>query len=283
MAYFPVRADFLNAAKFSPADVLHGVSPSKAIVSRPGFLRVFADGAPEDACFFGREGPGDAAPLIWLDGDLSKRVDGVWSVDDFYAEQSPLSVQVWAEQVSISLNRTFVALGRPGTFGSSGNHQERRRRREVVIVSEVLTALKAAFGWKVLDIAGFSGGGHLVAALLAEREDIGCAVIASGNVSVAKRNATLGWTCDVTGFNDFIDPVDLAVRVAADPPRRLIVLTDPEDRIVPASCQVHYVERLRDFGVRVDHRTLSALDYGHHDLRNCALLAAAANAWRAGN
>ena len=185
--------------------------------------------------------------------------------------------KTWAEQVSVSLDRTFLALARPGIYGSSGDHKERRRPREVAIVGAALDALKAAFGWKVIDLVGLSGGGHLVAALLAERDDIGCAVIASGNVSVRHRNADQGWQTDITGFSDFADPIDLVARVANSPPRQVIVLTDPEDKIVSAASQSAYVAGLREAGVSVDHRLVRALEPTRHVLREAALLAAAAN------
>ncbi|MFM0609414.1 hypothetical protein PQR05_33300 [Paraburkholderia sediminicola] len=39
-------------------------------------------------------------------------------------------------------------------------------------------------GWKYVDLAGLSGGDHLVAALMARRDDINCAMIASGGVAI---------------------------------------------------------------------------------------------------
>jgi len=186
-------------------------------------------------------------------------------------------VQEWAEQISVSLDRTFVALARPGIFGSSGNHQERRRPREVAIVGAALDALKAAFGWTTIDLAGFSGGGHLVAALIADRSDVGCAVIASGVVSVRQRNAEMKWETDVTGFSDFVDPIDPIERVAQCPPRQVIILTDPEDKIVPSASQSAYVAALRKVGVSVEHRLIRALEPTRHVLHEAALFTAAAN------
>ena len=116
-----------------------------------------------------------------------------------------------------------------------------------------------------------------MAALIADRSDIGCAVIASGNVSVRQRNAEMNWETDITGFSDFVDPIDLVERVAKSSPRRLIVLTDPDDRIVPAASQSAYVAALRKAGVAVDHRLVRALEPTRHVLREAALLAAAAH------
>lgn len=168
-----------------------------------GLIRLNVDGTPENVRFYGLQLGGIAPPLVYFSGDCTQKIDGVWSVFfEDYARQSPLAVQEWSEQMSISLGRTFVGLARPGISGSSGNHQERRRPREIAIVNAALDAMKKAFGWSVIDLSGFSGGGHLVAALIAARSDIGCAVIASGNVSVRQRNAVMKWDADVTGFSD---------------------------------------------------------------------------------
>jgi hypothetical protein len=277
MIRFPGRSDFEKSARFSPDDVLQGVRPEPLAPLQAGRLRVQVDGTFEDVQFYGREGRPNLAPLVYLSSDCLQKLDGVLSVFPSYGEASPLTMQDWAEQVSVSLDRTFLALARPGIYGSSGDHKERRRPREVAIVGAALDALKAAFGWKVIDLAGLSGGGHLVGALLAERDDIGCAVIASGNVSVRRRNADQGWQRDITGFSDFVDPVDLVARVAKSPPQRVIVLTDPEDKIVSAASQLEYVAALRGTGVSVDHRLVRALEPTHHVLREAALLAAAAN------
>ena len=251
--------------------------PCQTFPAKQASLRLWGDGTPEDVRFYGKEGDAKVAPLVYLSSDCMQKVDGVWSVFKSYGEQSPLTVQEWAEQISVSLGRTFLALARPGIFGSSGDHRERRRPREVAIVGAALDALKAAFGWTAIDLAGLSGGGHLVAALIADRSDIGCAVIASGNVSIRQRNAEMNWKTDITGFSDFVDPIDLVERVAKSPPRRLIVLTDPDDRIVPAASQSAYVAALRKAGVAVDHRLVRALEPTRHVLREAALLAAVAH------
>ena len=75
----------------------------------------------------------------------------------------------------------------------------------------------------------------------------------------SQRNAEMNWETDITGFSDFVDPIDLVERVAKSPPRRLIVLTDPDDSIVPAASQSAYVAALRKAGVAVDHRLVRAL------------------------
>ena len=277
MIRFPNAAAFADRPCFDASEMLQGSRPQPERADEPGRIDVVVDGIPDTLCFYGRvAGPEDDPPLIYLEGDSSRRDAGTWTVFEGYARQSPSLVQRWAEQVAVAMNRTFVVLARPGVYGSSGNHQERRRPREVALVDAALSALTAAFGLRSLDLGGFSGGGHLVASLMAKRSDIGCAVIASGNVAVRQRNAELGLDADITGFADFVDPIALVAEVARHPPQHVVVLTDPEDRIVSAACQTAYVAALRGAGVAVDHRLLPALEPSGHALNDAVLLAAAA-------
>jgi poly(3-hydroxybutyrate) depolymerase len=87
---------------------------------------------------------------------------------DIYTRLSPATMQREAEQYAAASGRTFVNLARPGVFGSTGHHLQRRREREVALVDRALNRLKELFGWSRIDLAGMSGGGHLVGALLAQ-------------------------------------------------------------------------------------------------------------------
>ncbi len=193
----------------------------------------------------------------------------------YYSTGGPLEVQRHAEAWATSANRPYIHLARPGILGSSGNHIDRRREREIALVNAALDRLKRAFQWEMLNLAGHSGGGHLVAALMARRSDLNCVVIASGNVSVRQRNEAMTGDAnrDVTGHSDFVDPVDLVNEVARHPPEKVIVLTDALDRSVSAVHQQHYVDALGKAGVAVEHRFVVADDPDHHMLDKAAHLA----------
>ncbi len=189
-------------------------------------------------------------------------------------QRRPMTCRRWPSSCRASFDRPYIHLARPGILGSSGHHLDRRRPREVALVDAALTRLKEHFGWRRLNLVGQSGGGHLVAALIARRADIGCAVITSGNTAVAQRNRENGWTTDITGHADFLDPIDHVAEVARHPPAKIIVLTDPQDERVSASVQTAYVEALRRVGVAVDHRFLPATGKLRHDLQLPGILAA---------
>ncbi|WP_144161514.1 hypothetical protein [Paraburkholderia sp. BCC1885] len=89
------------------------------------------------------------------------------------------------------------------------------------------------------------------------------------------RNQERGLRADVTGYSDFVDPIDLVSDVAQHPPNKVIVLTDPKGKTVSALVQAAYIQALRHVGVAVEHRFLPPTDAPHHVLRQAAILAAA--------
>lgn len=252
---------------------------------QPGRIWVELNGAADSLCFYGREDPQSARnPLMLLEGDaISKNRDtGQPEFGEQYLKSSPLKMQLDAQRLSIAMGRTVVNLARPGTNGSTGDHRERRRPREIALVKAALDQLRDEFKWSQVDLVGQSGGGTLVALLMARCDYIGNAVISSGNLAVWQRIRERGEQLDVTGFSDSVDPIDEVAGVAQHPPRTIIMLTDPLDQRVSASSQRFYASALKDAFKAVnlpdplDHREITADEDEHHRLRMAALLAAAA-------
>jgi len=258
--------------------VLSGVPFTEADCDGLGRLRVEVDGSPDCLRFYGDIGTSRLNPVVFLEGDVVTRDgDGVgWRVIDIYTQLSPDLLQSEAAQYAAASTRTFINLARPGVFGSTGHHLQRRREREVALVDRALDRLKEQFGWNRIDLAGQSGGGHLVAALLGRRTDIDHAVIASGAVAVRERLRERGLTFDVTGYADFVDPIDLVPLVASHPPAKVVLLTDPQDRVNPATTQTAYFEALRRHGINAEQRWVMAVGPDHHRLRLAAIIAALA-------
>jgi dienelactone hydrolase len=269
----------LTDTPFDAGDVIRGVPVDPAWRDQAGRVRVEIQSRAESLRFYGAlAGGSDAEPIIYLEGDAisrGNRFNGDVVVGDRYLRLSPRLMQAEAEQFAAALQRPFVNLARPGVFGSSGDHGQRRREYEVQLIDAALDRLKDAFGWRRLNLAGQSGGGHLVAALIARRTDVGLAVIVSGNVAVAKRNLEMKRDVDATGYADFVDPLDTVAAVAQSPPGHILMLTDPGDTVVSAAVQDAYAAALRQAGVAVEQLFVPSLDPRHHDLRLPAILAAA--------
>ena len=267
----------MDEVPFSADDVLQGCLSGDGRGAHQ--ILVSVEGRDDCLRFYRAEaGTEKRSPLVFLEGDVVHLTSPygeppLWSVAAFYQKLTPNLMQGEVNFYAASAGRTLINLARPGIFGSTGRHLERRRPREVALVDAALDALKARFGWKSFDLAGFSGGGHLVGALLARRDDIGCAIIASGNVAVRQRGTALGLTTDVTGYADFIDPIDYASEIARRQPKRVIMLTDPMDRIVEARFQTAFGAALTDAGVNVEQRMIAAADTDRHNLRHAAIIA----------
>jgi dienelactone hydrolase len=175
-----------------------------------------------------------------------------------------------ARTTSAELGVPFIWLGRPGAYGSSGDHRQRRRFREVALVNAALDAIKAHHAIDTLVVAGQSSGGHLVAATLATRTDIVCAVAGSGVIAVAERIRLHRWPADATGFTDFYDPIDHIGTISKDPRLRIFIVGDPHDANVPFASQRLYFERAKAAGLHAVLIEGSATGSEHHGLNATA-------------
>jgi hypothetical protein len=128
-----------------------------------------------------------------------------------------------------------------------------------------LDALKERHGYKRFHLVGQSGGGHTVALLLQMRTDIGCAVMASGVVSVKTFERDLGNTVGSI-IRAFPDPIDSVGKLQQQPGRRMIVVSDPEDKVVSFRSQREFVERVKSKGLPILQITAAAGDTYFHGL-----------------
>lgn len=185
--------------------------------------------------------------VVYLHGDDPVRVEAGTGAEAEMARALQAAARRWAT----ALGRPYILLARPGVFGSTGDHAMRRSPREVALVDAALDRIKARHGLKRLVLAGMSGGGHLVAALLPRRADISCAVVTSGVVAVQMRARLRGWPA--TGRADAVDPMDevglLARRIAPGKGPRVFIVGDPADRNTPFAAQRAYYRALRRHGI----------------------------------
>lgn len=165
-----------------------------------------------------------------------------------YRDNGPTALQSHTQKNAAYYGLPYIRLSRPGVYGSSGDHKQRRRAGESLIVNAALDAIKRRHKIKQFHLSGQSGGGHVVAALLPRRNDVRCAVITSGVVAVAMRNFERGWSTDITGHDDFYDPIDHIREIAPDPARRIFIVGDPGDTNVPFSGQSAYYRMLKSAG-----------------------------------
>src|SRR5204862_373366 len=125
--------------------------------------------------------------------------------------------------------------------------------------------LKARHGFTRFDLAGQSGGAHTVAGLVQMRNDVRCAVMAAGSLAL-KSSLSLRGIKNVAGFKDLYDPIDFVATMQRRPGQRMIVLSDPDDQIVPLRPQQEFVARAKAKGLSILHIGADAGTADHHGL-----------------
>lgn len=202
---------------------------------------------------------------LWLNGDVlgpggkdaRKRQSGFGPTEMVALEQSLFT----------RFGVPTIFLGRPGTYGSAGKHYAMRGRPiEARLVAAALDGLKARYGIRSWALGGHSGGGTLVAEMLARRDDLRCVVISSGAAAYRAYLQARGLWKPGQALARF-DPSASLDKVKADPARRIFVIGDPRETNVPFSSQTLYFEGLKQRGHAAWLLPLEkANDARHHDL-----------------
>ena len=231
---------------------------------------VHVDGVGDCVRYYaGRLEPG-AHPraMVFLHGD---RIAGTRTGNNLqslanYVRTTPADIQRQVDGWAQSVGMPYIFLARPGAYGSSGDHTQRRRPREIAVVAAAFDAIAVKHQIARFGLAGQSGGGLLVAALLAYRRDIDCAALSSAASSNQKRLELLNRRVDTTGYHDSVDASRLVDQIRKDPPPRIFVIGDIRDKTVPHASQLDYLAKLQSAGlspVRIDGK---ARDTNFHSL-----------------
>src|SRR5262245_59329910 len=200
-------------------------------------------------------------PVVFVHGDLGDPKNPN-ALNQSSALMTAGRMQRETHRQSRSYSGPYIAIGRLGAYGSSGDHRKRRTLLEIRVVLAALDELKTRYGFKRFHLAGQSGGAHTVAGLVQMRDDIGCAVMAAGGLSVktALRDAGIKHAANFTGY----DPIDFVGRMQDKAGRRLIVMSDPDDQLVSFRSQGEFVERVRAKAIPILQITAdSGAKYGH--------------------
>jgi pimeloyl-ACP methyl ester carboxylesterase len=265
---FGIVAIALLAAPPTSADVIRGDDMLRGIST----TRAQCDATPQTvwATVFGQgfcvryylstAGGEGSRPVVFLSGDkLGKLNPKTWTwTDTSEAKDVDTDDLVrMADDFSKFSKTTAIYLARIGVDGTSGSHVSRKTVLELRLMNAALDALKERYGFEGFHLAGQSGGSLLVAALIEMRRDIACAVLGSAPLS------TPGSSKVTDPGRTFITIGDLTPVVRNLSIRPLLV-TDKEDKRVPAADQTAFVDRLRKAGRVVPEFFVEATDELHH-------------------
>ena len=262
---------------FSGKDVIEGTKLSReqcAALPKAVFVEAFGEGICIRYYLHG-SAKGKAAVVFFTGDVLGLSKTGAREVEPGYLTQAPefidIASRVWGER----LGTPVIYFGRMGMNGSSGWHGDRRSALEAEVTKKALDAIKAREGVIGFHLAGQSGGAMLVPSVVAARDDIGCAVIASGPLDFRAFTAAYGITFRTGGKRAHLDPMaeapQVAARTAGTDPTRLFLLTDPADTAVPAKFQTPYVAAIAKAGGKAVQIQTGARGPEHHALIEKAL------------
>jgi hypothetical protein len=171
-----------------------------------------------------------------------------------------------ADAHSRSAGTTAIYLARIGIDGSSGFHGVRKTQLELHVLNAALDALKRRYRFEGFHLVGQSGGAGLVAALLALRNDIGCAVPGAGPMRWINHHQPADPALHMAEATAMIPAI------ARNRGARLLLVTDPADHYVQIEQQLPFVRSLRQAGGRVDQLFVQAVDPTHHFVGSYAML-----------
>ncbi|HEX2438792.1 MAG TPA: hypothetical protein VHT71_10845 [Methylomirabilota bacterium] len=267
----------------SPAGLRTGVIVSAAECGRePSAVWVtapHADGVVEGACIrYYAAGLAATNPvaIVFLHGNrLARSFDKegrLIRVDagSSYGAPSVAEMQTAAGLQAKALGHPFIIVARPGYYGSSGVANDQYRRREILLVNAALDAIKQRHGIARFGVSSQSGGGPALAGLLAMRSDIPCAAFSSSLTAFDEREQALREPSRNPPLRqvtpDAYDPIreTTNIRPAAD--RRVFIVGDPNDKLIPLAAQQAYADALKRQGVHVAMTASTAVGDNHHSL-----------------
>ena len=265
----------VSAISPAQADIFRIADMIRPIVMSPAQCAaiqntVWVSAYSQNVCFryyvstAGGSGP---IPIVYLSGDkLGKFSSSTNSFPAAFKDKDTAStdLQKRAEIFSRRARTTAIYLARVGIDGSSGFHGIRHSLLELHLTNAALHAIKIRHSFTGFNLTGQSGGAGLVGGLLGFRSDIRCAVIGSGMLvqPYAKGPAARP--------QDSVNPIEYLPRIVQNRGARIIVLTDPQDKVVPASTQTPFVTAIARAGGYVEQYFLPAFDEDHHGMTGYA-------------
>jgi hypothetical protein len=180
-------------------------------------------------------------------------------------------LQKIADHVSRWSKTTAIYVARIGVDGSSGFAGNRRTYLELYMINAALDAIRKRHGFRGFHLVGQSGGAGLIGGLLGLRTDIGCAVPGAGRLARLTHRPQ-----GRPHLEQIIDPIQRVPNVVRNRPRRVIVVTDPQDATVPERHQTAFVQALRRAGYAAEQFFVETYGENRHGVTPYAILVVAA-------
>src|SRR5260370_16010870 len=146
----PTTAPKFETEPFSGAELLRGKRITEAeCAALPGAVWVTVDQQGECIRYYHSTagGVGPEVVVFFSTEVASTNARGEVKPYDFYVKQTPAAMQDRMAGWSRGLKMPYLYLGRPGTYGSSGEHARRPTPREIDLISAALAPTKTPHGY----------------------------------------------------------------------------------------------------------------------------------------
>jgi hypothetical protein len=251
---WPAHGEIIPAA-----EMVRGISmtPQQCALRSPSIWVNFRQGGFCIRYYVSNAGGDGPFASVYLQGDKLGKFDKNTGTYDRARDVDTRNLEKSAARISKETRGPAIYLARPGIDGSSGNHRHRGSELELLILNAALDGIKQRHQFRGFHLAGQSRGAGMVGALLGVRRDIGCAVPGSGSLSYSR---ILPKEDPVLRLYDASARAQSVARNGA----RILVITDPEDKITGLNQQTRFVERVRSAGAAVEHYFVRATDEKRH-------------------
>lgn len=177
-------------------------------------------------------------------------------------------------------NVPYVLVARPGTFGSTGSHEDRRKVREYQLMRQAIEGIRTRFEIGEVSLAGQSGGATIAGALLTlGLTGVRCVAPASGGFDLS---AMLDWHASRRGYppthrelpasiSESLSVMDRLGNVRVEARRRIFVIGDKDDKVTPFDQQRRFAEALKEAGHHAELVEAEASGPEQHGLALTAL------------
>lgn len=168
----------------------------------------------------------------------------------------------YAKRKSNVLDKPYVVMARPGTYGSSGKHKNKRMKEEFLLLNNAIDNLKKRYSIKNIVVVGHSGGATVGAALLTlGREDIQCAVLSSGTYNymprevnrIMSRQKNYDFSKMPKIMGERYDPIFHTEGIYHDESRKVFIVGNEKDKNTPFNLQVSFAWKLISEGHNNTH------------------------------
>ncbi len=254
-----VAIDKSELVPFSAAGAVHGITVTEAECnSTKDTVWVVVDDKGECIRYFksGVLPESNEIVYIWFQGDQVQQAYGSRYVSEKYKRLSDeISQQNQANYRTRYLGRPYIQISRLGVFGSSGYAMHRRSKMEAAYMKGALDQIKERFSIRQFVLAGHSGGGHVVASLLPNRDDILCAVPVAAPLLTKQRLDFLkiGIHHFEISRDEMYDPIEYVDEVSRDGVKAVYTVSDPQDQVVPEWIQRDYIRALQARGINAHY------------------------------